>query len=543
VAKTYKIHPGIGIARVGNSASFFLQPEIPGTYAKPANGKYRDSDKKLKRQAARFWIFEYDDANSGAPQPISIGSDLVNVEWQVHLLNAKAAWFMFAGIVGEGPAGYPADHPLRNPTATDRRRLKIDPGPRTILAEGSERSHEISKGTSGNPTMENWPPPFTGGTAIESLGTLFVDSQGRLTVAGGYGTSGTPGPLPPGGGLRYDNNDNWFDDVSDGPVSAKLSFADGSVVDATSAWVVVAPPDYAPPVENIVTMYDLLYDLALRNFALNPAIFDPSSQTFQGAFLPSFSADVFPLLRRALDYRWVITEAMAHADGGRFDIAALAASPPPGQNPTNNPRFSIFRRLRDPDNLAAGGSRNMPRLHNDGTGGVPPESLRFSLTRYQYFVMKQWAAGNFIADWTGAPPPLPTTVTAAGLDCAALEAATGGSFFPGMEVGWIARDPRIYASPFDFRFRLGSEPNGVIPGSLTKRMAIPWQADFLKCGNNWWPAQRPNQVLGNANGEWDRGVQSHVHLVSVWSRLGVVAQDPADPDNYIESERTLPEPP
>ena len=57
------------------------------------------------------------------------------------------------------------------------------------------------------------------------------------------------------------------------------------------------------------------------------------------------------------------------------------------------------------------------------------------------------------------------------------------------------------------------------------------------------PAQRPNQVVGPANPEWDRGVASAVHMVEVWSQLGIVAPDPAQAGMYRETERTLPEPP
>ena len=140
----------------------------------------------------------------------------------------------------------------------------------------------------------------------------------------------------------------------------------------------------------------------------------------------------------------------------------------------------------------------MPRLHNDGTGGTEPETLRLTVTRTQYEMVRRWAAGRFLADWVGVPDP-PAEVTADGLDRAALEGGCGGGFFPGMEAGWILRNPAIYDEPFRFR-QLAVEDNatGVTPGDVTKRSAIPWQADFLKCGNNWWPAQRPNQVRPSA---------------------------------------------
>ena len=74
---TYKIHPGIGIARLGNSdTEFYLAPETPaglpqacdaqGNPSYQANGttpvlvtNFRDAQGRIKRQAARV----YDDAS------------------------------------------------------------------------------------------------------------------------------------------------------------------------------------------------------------------------------------------------------------------------------------------------------------------------------------------------------------------------------------------------------------------------------------------------------------------------------------------------
>ena len=39
------------------------------------------------------------------------------------------------------------------------------------------------------------------------------------------------------------------------------------------------------------------------------------------------------------------------------------------------------------------------------------------------------------------------------------------------------------------------------PGALTANMALPWQADFLDCADEWWPAERPNTVFRNGNPE------------------------------------------
>ena len=43
-------------------------------------------------------------------------------------------------------------------------------------------------------------------------------------------------------------------------------------------------------------------------------------------------------------------------------------------------------------------------------------------------------------------------------------------------------------------------------------MALPWQADFKACGDNWWPVPRPNDVIAQDTGSparWDRDVGEH----------------------------------
>ena len=63
------------------------------------------------------------------------------------------------------------------------------------------------------------------------LGELEVDSEGRLLVLGGFGNSGSTKPDNPIGADPQDddywaNNDYWYDDVSDGTVTARCDLAD-----------------------------------------------------------------------------------------------------------------------------------------------------------------------------------------------------------------------------------------------------------------------------------------------------------------------------
>jgi hypothetical protein len=59
-----KIHPSIGIARVGNSRQpdgFYIGPQVVDPAPLPAQN-YRDSTGALKREVAQFRIYGYDGA-------------------------------------------------------------------------------------------------------------------------------------------------------------------------------------------------------------------------------------------------------------------------------------------------------------------------------------------------------------------------------------------------------------------------------------------------------------------------------------------------
>jgi len=97
---TIRIHPSIGIARIGNSPSaFFIGPELPGEPLRPRGG-YKDAQGRIKRQAARFRLFGYD-ARGKFVQEITTRD--AHMTWTVHLANKKAAWRMFEGLKKNAP--------------------------------------------------------------------------------------------------------------------------------------------------------------------------------------------------------------------------------------------------------------------------------------------------------------------------------------------------------------------------------------------------------------------------------------------------------
>src|SRR5580693_8410650 len=86
------VHPGIGVARLGNAPDdWFFGPETPGE-APNAPGGFRDAEGRLKRQAARFHI--YATLKDGSVVELT-NADGVEIEWRVQIANLKAGWYRF----------------------------------------------------------------------------------------------------------------------------------------------------------------------------------------------------------------------------------------------------------------------------------------------------------------------------------------------------------------------------------------------------------------------------------------------------------------
>lgn len=521
--ETIKIHPAIGIARLGNSPTeFFIGPESLGVHTRPRGG-YKDAQGRIKRQAARFRLFGYD--KNGRPVKEITSAD-AHIEWSVHLTNRKAAAekFLQAGRRNEG---------------VSQNELLID-----ALAQDISGRDQPRKRLQGS---------FRG--VAVPLGDLLTDSDGRLMVLGGFGKSRS---VPPGQGVHhFANNDGWCDDVSDGPVTASVRLnGTHDSIHAVPAWVIVAPPDFAPPIENVITLYDVVYNVMVQlypSFDLRPN-------------MPlSFTTFIYPILQRTVNYMWVSNLGRrGHGPGTEAYFIAprflkqLANNEKLDHDHDDHPRHShshetaesahhhhagplgpaeqrhhVFEHLRNP----RGGGGDMPMLNF-----IDTEEF-VALTDFQYKLMQRWAEGDFKSDWTGAAPEplpldqMPPRARPQALDRAALEACVGGGFFPGIEAGRIMRDKSIYdkKEPFCFSRRLK-------PGAITAKMAVPWQADFRDCGSGWWPAQRPNQVIrtGNQPDQWIPNAWKRETMIERWWELGFIVKKRAGrKDRYVEEERNF----
>lgn len=499
MAKVYRIHPGMGFARVGPSRQgYFLAGEAPG--AAPididATGNeapfagYKDASKIMRRQGARFRVYEYDkDAATGRLTLLrEITAAEADIEWSVSLTSSKAAGKEM--VSAAGPDG----------------KRTIVPGTqdRNQPPQGFTRADLIAsvdlkvKGKNAGPAPGAEPM----GKFLNKdlfLGEARTDAAGRLVVLAGRGDAAswtTPPTVIP----QYLNNPTWHDDIADGSVDATITFAGQTPVNAEGAWVFMAPPDFAPDVQPVTTLLDIAEQAS--------SVPLPAPLTYP--------QDIEPILQRAAALYYV-------------SIQSVWA--------TMNKHMANLPNLGD-NSAAAAANRKKVR-----TALLLAETQMsdFSLTDRQKKILDAWVAGTFQSQADGGRP-VPTA--AEGFDRASLGHCVGGGFFPGIEAGTVLRQPTIYSELG--RLKRGSftdhdgSVHALVPGLISSRMACPWQADFVECERNWWPGQRPDITGRTAAGapieKWHRGIvvnddtqdpRSHKNMVEHFAQLGVIVKSGA----------------
>ncbi|MCB0843345.1 MAG: LodA/GoxA family CTQ-dependent oxidase, partial [Bacteroidetes bacterium] len=419
--------------------------------------------------------------------------------------------------------------PLRNPSFTGEgryRALVIDPGPRALSGKGNKEVHfdVASVATYGDgdtiKDSKNYPKSFpqdqfdelySPAGEIDSLGSATTDKYGRLIVAGGYGKAVSwitnEDEMNSGQPLESDtDNDGWLDDTADGPVYATVIFADGSVMEAESAWVVSTDPAYAPQVLNSVSLWDEFYDTFVRNYDLVPELFKGGK--FNPDYPVNFKLDIQPFIQSGNLQQWT-TNLPLNAVQRHKAISKL----------TTLKGFKFRDFIRRSDETMS--QSKMPlSLGDSGSAFLTP-----TLTQ-DHLIQTAYEKGELAPDQDLGPGEK--------LDRASLMNCLGGRFSPGIDMTFIVRQPDLYVAdwkksgPFRINARkidyakmskdtpaLGegyipcqNNSAGVDPGDTSKYMALPWHTDYNSCAVHnpsvppenpntlyWsWPAQRPYAV-------------------------------------------------
>ncbi|OIQ27142.1 MAG: hypothetical protein BM564_13305 [Bacteroidetes bacterium MedPE-SWsnd-G2] len=500
-----RISPSIGVARLGNSTKqFCLSPdEIGGLpYEADANGNklgpiinFKDDESQVRRQGQQFKVLNAQGIEITCNSP-----NVASMVWNVHLANKKAAWYQYSELDGNLLYGEQNSYsnqkvPFRNATKTgenERQTLIIDPGPRSIGGPNRSIGFDKTNVPTGYPAQ--YPPDqVSSGTPITTLGDLKTDSEGRLVVLGGYGNAGGNEPL-----TSYGGSDTWHDDISDGPVYCTVTFNDGTPPVTINAWVIVGSPDFAPEIVNISTLSDSMFDVGVTAFNLVPEMC--SNGTFNSSYLVNYQRDILPIIKRFSGYQWVANvQSMMAFSSFSFDF-----SDPSEKNKSNRENyFSYFRRpdiktesstnQSQSQLFKTNGDNSFPMMPmNSGSNSVSNENIvKFlALNDTQYFMLQQWAKGNFENN------PNYQDFSVSTEDQASVGNCVGLPMCPGIEVTWSIQNHNIYSAPYIIADQKGiggyntsgltpsrdeCEGGGCEPGDLTKRMACPWQADFFQC--------------------------------------------------------------
>ena len=509
------IYPPIGVMRVGNSESeYFIGPLVDEPIAHESVYAYRDRTGALKRQAAQFRIYGFNAAGKAVKE---LTADNARITWHCHLANQKASWYEFqmALDIPEAEQAYPSY--LRNINVKDRNSLLIDGGAQSIDRAGVDDG-----------------PVFIG--EFQSipvyLGEMRTDKKGRLIMLGGHGKSAN---IDGNIAVTFANNEGWYDDISDGPVTAEVEY-EGVRLRVDPAWVICAPPDYAPMQKSVRTMWDLMRDVAIKsNMLTRPR-------------RPSFSKDILPIFQRMTDLQWTNAGfAAAFGWGGQFDYTTAEWIRKLG-NPSSayyEMRRTIANNFRRLQVSGAEAAQLWPWLYGDAISIPTTGSVRqhATLSNLQLEFLDQWVKGDFEADYvdrSGCPhdqkpleiDDLPVAEQPDMLTKAAMDFCLADAFHPGCEMTWPMRTSGMYMAPFRLKHAPKTPPvntryygpvmnsdviplaegplqGGQVAGGVTRWMAIPWQTDTASCRDGYtsaydpylptfWPARVPNNVLSES---------------------------------------------
>ncbi len=512
------IQPAIGVARIGNSPDgYVLGPEVThpkplmaGTGAGPHGSPYRDKEGRLLPQAARFRIYGVN-AKGRIIRELTAPEGEAEIDWSLHLANKKSAWYTFQLALDIPEAASADPTTLRNPTVSDREALMLDAGKQSLRPGDGPQSLDLVAGR----FMHQGEPVY--------LGRMWCEDDARLMVTGGRGYSSSyNGSVA----ITFGNNEGWHDDVSDGPVTARVRL-NGVDLPVTPAWLVVAPPNYGPQQKSVRTMWDLMRDVAI------------SAGTLARPERPSFTHDIYPVFERMSGLQWV-NAGFAAAFGwkGPYDFNA------PEWIARLNDRSLAgieWRRVLKNNfrhfDVDSWSPVPWPWVYGDAMNIPPAETPRqhTALTDTQLAMLDQWVEGTFDDDWGKVPlytdfDQVPLEEQGDMLTRAALEFCLADAFHPGCEMTWPVRTATMYMAPFRFAHApegwvepgmgeiLSSDtvtiPSGPLTGQLaggiTRWMAVPWQTDTSSCRSGYsasydpyvptfWPARVPNEVLTREN--------------------------------------------
>lgn len=471
-----------------------FSPEIPWANLFETDENYLTEEGQLKKQAQRFYIYECDPNGNPTRQ---VNPEDYDIKWSVEVANKKPFWYDFnnsldLSVLSENQNLTPnfAKNDLapgvgakrrnpnvlnqenRNEGANFRKELVNNPG---IVSVNAKSKRTTIKGQFPMNTFAK-KSYLADSMKLEAkkvdLGTIEYDN-GTLIF---YSADGTSAALNPSDlNTDFADNSNWYDDICDGRITASVTYKKGSNAGTTvelndpcsAAWVATAPPDYAPQIQPISTMYDLIAGAANEKYTPELSLIFPLFYRLYrmqwvnlGDFLaPSFKETIDKLVAED-KFKYIYSEKSSKEGNEiRASIFNMFRNP---AYPMSNEPIIPSNQTTDITNLGSGTEDLLlPYYAGDGIDYPGSPAQWFAIPPMLYKELENWRDGNFYTppefhfkdmDEMGAyyqnlfiesakdDKKKPLLMTRA-----VLETLYGGGFHPGVELTWPMRHDNIYA--------------------------------------------------------------------------------------------------
>lgn len=497
MSKLFRIYPSLGIARLGNGKATkddaVFSPEVPWANLFETDLNYLNAQGEIRKQAQRFYVYQCDSTG----KPLSkIDLSEYDVVWTAEVANKKPFWYDFNNCLDlsvqtdnrnlsptffDNKIAPGIDAGYRNPNVLDqskrqlnganyRKELVNSPGPVSVSADPTQQKKTIDGSF-----------PFAGEGTIRSkvaeamnldvapvrLGTLEYDN-GSLIF---YGADGHSASLNPSDlNTDFADNSNWYDDICDGRITATLTNkTTGEVIsieDAdNAAWIATAPPDYAPQIQPISNMYDLVNGTTPDEYPSDFSLIFPLMYRLyrmqwvnMGDFLSPSFRETIDQLTEAGNFRYLYTnDGTPEAHAVRDQIFSLFRNP---DYAANNEPIIPGNEGTDLKNLTSGvEALKLPFYPGDGINYPGSPAQWFAIPPILYSELQRWRDGHFttlegdyadmdalgrfyqsqFAEAAQDPTKAPMLMTRA-----VLETLYGGGFHPGVELTWPFRHKQFY---------------------------------------------------------------------------------------------------
>ncbi|CAE6388387.1 unnamed protein product, partial [Rhizoctonia solani] len=462
-----------------DSNEYFIGPDVPGVEPIPDAG-FKDSDNKIKKQAARFRVYAFDKDSKPLGE---IKRQDYSMKWTVHVCNKKAAWLNLRGryeketwqLRNESVQGWPLGMDPNYEYTNTRNKLIIDSGEQLIE---SGKDHSVA-------LVGEFQGSLVSPIQVQ-LGELRTDESGRLLVLASDGQSFSVNGAQELNS-QYDNAD-WVDKMCDGSIRITVGSHSQPRLEFKSrnkATIIMAPPRFASGIHCATSLYELIEDIYER----------PRRGDGYDVGEVEYYRDIYPLFKRSYLLSWTNNYALGGHGSDSMDYFNNPDLSDPDAN--GSARRAVFTRIRAP--VIDGDKENerlrdqqakpyfMPLLSGDGalTYATPGERNTWaSLTQLQYDRLKKWSQGSFTARRPGtffeSTEKVALERELSDMTRSALEWSIGAPLYPGIEVDWASQSSEMYNPEARFR-----HAGTVMPGDLTKGLSLPWQSDFNLCDKDW----------------------------------------------------------